>query len=68
MRTEQQVRREFAAYFIDLRDAQKKDGAPPPSKSREWEFFINHLLEESEVPPIAVDWKCPRSLETELKK
>lgn len=68
MRTEEQVRREFAAYYIDLKESQARDGAKPPPKSREWEFFVNHLLEENEVPPVAIMWKCPRNLEAELKK
>jgi hypothetical protein len=68
MLTEAQTRRKFATYYLDLRDAQKRDGATAPPKAQEWEYFINHLLEESEVPPVATTWKCPRSLEAELKK
>jgi hypothetical protein len=68
MKTEQQVRREFAAYYLDLRESQKRDGAAVPSKFDEWEKFVRHLFEEDEIPLSGTSWPCPRNLEAEMKK
>lgn len=66
MKTEQQVRREFAAYFLDLKESIESEGGKV-AKSDEWGFFIQHLVDNGELPADAVKWKCPRSLESELK-
>ena len=66
MKNEQQVRKEFAFYFLDLKAKMAADGASV-EKHAEWTQFINHRMEEGGVPKEAASWKCPRSLEAELK-
>lgn len=66
MKTEQQARKEFAAYFLGLKESMESEGGKV-GKTAEWEFFIQHLVDEGELPTEAVTWKCPRSLESELK-
>lgn len=67
MKTEAQVRKDFAAYFLDLKASMEAEGGKV-SKSAEWERCIEHWIEEGDAPAEAVSWKCPRSLEAELKK
>lgn len=38
------------------------------SKDSERENFINLLIDEGELLPEAVSWKCPRSLDAEIRK
>ena len=69
MKTEQQARQEFAAYFLDLQDSMTREGeGAKVSKFWEWEFFIQHQIEEGHIPAEAITWQCPRSLESELNK
>lgn len=67
MKTEQQARKEFSAYFLDLKGSMESEGGKV-SKSAEWEFFIQHMVDEGDLPLDAINWKCPRSLESELNK
>lgn len=67
MKTEQQARKEFAAYFLDLKESMESEGGKV-GKTTEWEFFIRHMVDEGELPAEAITWKCPRSLESELNK
>lgn len=67
MKTEQQARKEFAAYFLDLKRSMEAEGGNV-GKSAEWEFFIQHMIDEGDIPAEAINWKCPRSLESELNK
>ncbi len=67
MKTEQQARTEFAAYFLDLQESMECEGAKI-EKLWEWETFIQHKIEEGEIPANAITWKCPRSLKPELNK
>jgi hypothetical protein len=62
-KTETQVRSKFAAYFLDLQADLARDGVTV-NKQSEWEFFIEHCIEEGEVPAEARSWKCPRSLKS----
>jgi hypothetical protein len=59
--TEAQTRSKFAAYFLDLQEQQRRDGASV-SKATEWEFFIAAGIDEGDLPEQARSWKCPRSL------
>ena len=63
MKTEQQLRKEFAAYFLDLKASMTKDGGNV-SKSSEWLFFLQHLIDEGELHTDAINFKCPRSLKS----
>lgn len=67
MKTEAQARKEFAAYFLDLKESMESEGGKV-SKSAEWERCIEHWIEEGDAPANATGWKCPRSLKTELQK
>ena len=67
MTTELQARKEFAAYFLDLKASMARDGAKV-EKFAEWERFIEHQIEEGNFPAEATNWKCPRSLEAEFNK
>jgi hypothetical protein len=68
MMSEKDLRRAFATYFLDMRAAQKADGAAVPNKREEWENFVKHHVEEGLVPADATAWSCPRSLDAELRK
>jgi hypothetical protein len=59
--TEAQTRSKFAAYFLDLKEAQRRDGATA-NKATEWEFFIAAKIENGDLPEQAKSWKCPRTL------
>lgn len=67
MKSELQARKEFAAYFLDLKASMAREGAKV-EKFAEWERFIAHSIEEGNFPADAVNWKCPRSLDAELTK
>lgn len=68
-KTEQATRIEFAHCFLDLQASLKREGeGAKVDKNQEWETFIAHLIEEGEVPSDATSWKCPRSLEAEIRK
>lgn len=67
MMTETQARKKFAAYFLDLKTSMGAEGGKV-SKSAEWERCIEHWMDEGDAPAEAKAWKCPRSLEAELKK
>lgn len=60
-KTEKQVRKEFAIYFLDLKQSMADEGGKV-SKSNEWEFFIQNMIDDGDVPAEAINWKCPRSL------
>lgn len=66
MLTEAQARRTFAAYFLDLKTSMAAEGGQV-AKAAEWERCIAHWIEEGTAPAEASKWKCPRSLEAELK-
>lgn len=66
-KTQQQIRIEFAHYFLHLKESMEAEGGKV-SKFAEWETFIEHLIEEGDLPPEATSWKCPRSLEAEIRK
>lgn len=57
--TEAQTRDKFNAYYADLRDSNRAEGATV-NRAREWEFFVAHLIEEGELSEEARKWKCPR--------
>lgn len=65
--TEQAIRLEFAYYFLDLQKSLEGDGVKV-SKSSEWETFIGRHVAEGALPPKAVSWKCPGSVEAEIRK
>lgn len=67
MKTEAQVRRDFAAYFMDLREQNARDGATV-SKAHEWRVYVDHLASEGLVPQAASRWKCPKNLEAALRE
>lgn len=67
MKTNAQVRKEFAYYFLDLKETNEREGCKV-SKSDEWRFFIQHMVDEGDLPAEAIDWPCPRSLNSEIKK
>lgn len=67
MKTEQQARKEFAAYFLDLQETLDREGeGAKADKYGEWDMCVAHWIEEGEAPAEATNWKCPRSLEAEL--
>jgi len=59
--TESQAREKFSAYFLDLRDAQRRDGVTV-NKQSEWEFFVAAAIDGGDLPEQARYWKCPRTL------
>lgn len=61
--TETQARSKFAAYFLDLQADMARDGVIV-SKQTEWDFYIEHGIDEGELPTEARSWKCPRSLKS----
>ena len=65
--TEQAPRLKFAHYFLHLKESMETEGGKV-SKTAEWDTFIGHMIEEGDLPPEAAKWKCPRSLETEIRK
>jgi len=65
--TEQATRVKFAHYFLHLKESMETEGGKV-SKTAEWDTFIGHMIEEGDLPPEAAKWKCPRSLETEIRK
>lgn len=68
MKTEAQVRQEFASYFLDLREEHAREGiGAHANKQDEWRRFVDHLASEGLVPPAASRWKCPRNLENALR-
>ena len=67
MKTEQEVRKEFAAYFLDLKTSMEKEGGKV-CKVAEWKFFVQHKVDEGSLPAEALVWKCPKSLGSELGK
>jgi len=66
-KTEQQIRSEFAAYFLDLKESMAHDGGCV-NKSSEWDRFVARKIEEGEIPNEASKWKCPRSLVAEMQQ
>jgi len=67
MKTEAEARKEFAAYFLDLKETLAREGeGAKAEKFAEWDKCLAHWIEEGDAPAEAVNWKCPRSLETEL--
>lgn len=69
MKTEAQVRREFASYYLDLCEANAREGiGATASKAHEWRVFVDHLASEGQVPPAASRWKCPKNLEAVLRE
>ena len=58
--TQDQVRRDFSAYYADLRASQLSDSAPVPSKCGEWEGFLSRMIDDGELPAHAIQWPCPR--------
>ena len=67
MKTEKQARLEFAHYFICLKESMASEGGRV-SKSAEWERRVEHWIEEGDAPSDAVNWKCPRSLESVISQ
>ena len=67
MKTNPQVRKEFAHYFLDLKESIEREGGKV-SKADEWKFFIQHMVDDGDLPAEAIDWACPRSLKSEIKK
>ena len=65
--TEQTARAKFAHYFLHLKESMAAEGGKV-SKAAEWERCIEHWIEEGVAPAEAVSWKCPRSLEAEIRK
>lgn len=59
--TESETRKKFSAYFLDLRDAQRRDGATV-SKQSEWEVFVAAAIDGGDLSEQARHWKCPRTL------
>jgi hypothetical protein len=67
MKTEAEVRRKFASYFLDLCEENAREGiGATSSKAEEWRFFVDHFISEGQVPPSASRWKCPRNLQALL--
>jgi hypothetical protein len=60
MKTIDNLRDEFRAYFAHLRDAQRADGAPVPNRREEWSRFVAHYIDEGFIPAEAANWTCPR--------
>ena len=67
MKTQKEIRREFSAYFLHLKESMSRDGAGV-GKFEEWERFVEYYIEEGSVPVEARKWKCPRFCEAELKE
>lgn len=61
MMTEQEARRKFALYFLDLQADARAAGATV-NKAQEWMTSILVWMDEGRVPETAIRWKCPRSL------
>lgn len=64
---EAKARKQFAAYFLDLKEGMAAEGGKV-EKFAEWNRCIEHWIEEGLAPAEATTWKCPRSLEAELKQ
>ena len=60
-KTQDEVRKEFAHYFIDLDESSKKEGFRV-SKASEWESFLNAQIDMGYITASAIHWKCPRSV------
>ena len=56
MKTIDNLRDEFRAYFAHLRDAQRADGAPVPNRREEWSRFVAHYIDEGFIPAEAANW------------
>lgn len=65
MKTREEVRLKFAHYFLDLKAEMRREDASV-SKLDEWARFIDHLIEEGDIPEAARSWRSPRSLEEEI--
>ena len=65
--TEAAARRKFAHYFLDLQAAMVAEGGRV-SKVAEWERFREKLIEDGQAPADAANWKCPQSLQAELRR
>lgn len=63
MQSELEARRQFAAYYTDLK-ADADRGGYRVSKTEEWERFVAAGLENGDYPATAKDWRCPRSFKT----
>ncbi len=63
---QQEARREFASYFLDLQAAMKLEGAKV-CKLTEWSNFIIIKIDCGELPDYAREWKAPRSLKNIIK-
>jgi hypothetical protein len=59
--TQDQVRRDFCAYYADLRAAQLLDRAPVPRKRDEWEGFVARMIDDGTLTVEALQWPCPRN-------
>ena len=59
--TQDQARRDFSAYYADLRASQLSDRAPVPSRRDEWEGFISRMIDDGELLANALQWPCPRN-------
>jgi hypothetical protein len=59
MKTQDQARSEFLAYFHDLQADAARDEYKV-CRQAEWEFFTNHGIEEGHLPEAAREWPCPR--------
>jgi hypothetical protein len=58
MMTERETRLKFAHYFLHLKESMESEGGKV-AKSAEWETFIEHMIEEGDLPAEAANWKCP---------
>ena len=65
MKTKEEVRLKFAHYFLDLKAEMQREGGAV-NKLDEWARFIEHLIEEGQIPEAAREWRSPRSLEEEI--
>jgi hypothetical protein len=65
MRYVAKTRRDFESYFRReilpyVRDLFEPDGrVDKPARREEWNNHIDVLLRDGELPPRAVEWRCP---------
>jgi len=57
--TREQTAAKFNVYFDDLRAENERDGARV-SRRDEWTRFVEHAIDQGDLPASAVNWACPR--------
>lgn len=53
------ARDRFIVYFAELKLENERDGGGV-NRYREWKFFLNHHIEEGDLPEFSREWACPR--------